>query len=55
MNAALRLAKYLKSKQGLGYLMSCTSSNTLIVFCDANWGSCVNDRRSVTGYIVQHG
>uniref|UniRef100_A0A3Q7IUK6 Reverse transcriptase Ty1/copia-type domain-containing protein n=1 Tax=Solanum lycopersicum TaxID=4081 RepID=A0A3Q7IUK6_SOLLC len=45
MDAALRLVRYLKSAPGLGILMSSTG----------NWGSCINSRRSITGYLVKFG
>ncbi|XP_049378242.1 uncharacterized mitochondrial protein AtMg00240-like [Solanum stenotomum] len=50
MEAALRLVRYLKSAPGLGILMSSVGGNELQVFCDANWGACINSRRSITGY-----
>jgi len=55
MDAALRLVRYLKSAPGRGVMMSSTASNALTVYCDADWGSCINSRRSITGYMIQHG
>ncbi|WMV57441.1 hypothetical protein MTR67_050826 [Solanum verrucosum] len=49
MDAALRLVRYLKSAPGLGILMSSHGSNELKVLCDADWGACINSRRSITG------
>ena len=55
MDAALRLVRYLKTAPGLGILMSSTGGNNLQVFCDADWGSCINSRRSITGYLIKYG
>jgi len=55
MDVALRLVRYLKSAPGLGVMMASTASNALTVYCDADWGSCINSRRSITGYMIQHG
>lgn len=52
MDATLRLVRYIKSAPGLGILMSSTGKNDLKVFCDADWGSCINSRRSITGYLI---
>ncbi|WMV25785.1 hypothetical protein MTR67_019170 [Solanum verrucosum] len=35
--------------------MSAKKGAKLQVFYDADWGSCVNSRRSITGYLVQYG
>ena len=53
--AALRVMKYVKREPGLGILLSSTRTNTLTVFCDADWASCPNTRRSVSGFLVKHG
>lgn len=55
MDAALRLVRYLKTAPGLGILMSSTGGNNLQVFCDADWGSCINSRRSITRYLIKYG
>jgi len=55
MNVSLRLVKYLKSKLGLGILMSSAGNDILTVFCDVDWDSCVNDRKSINGFMIQHG
>ena len=53
--AALRVMKYVKREPGLGILLSSTRTNRLTVFCDADWASCPNTRRSVSGFLVKHG
>ena len=55
MEAAMRLVRYVKSAPGLGILMASTGGSELKVFCDADWGACINSRRSITGYLVQYG
>ncbi|XP_055829711.1 uncharacterized mitochondrial protein AtMg00810-like [Solanum dulcamara] len=54
-SAALRLVRYVKHAPGLGILMSATGDDLLRVYCDADWGACVNSRRSITGYLVHYG
>lgn len=47
--------KYIKREPALGILLSSKTSNTLRVFCDADWASCPNTRRSVSGFLIKHG
>ena len=35
--------------------MSSIGGDSLQVFCDADWGSCINSRRSITGYLIKYG
>lgn len=55
MEAALRVVRYLSLEPGLGVLMSSTGSNELTAYCDADWASCPNTRKSITGYMVKYG
>ncbi|XP_019266375.1 PREDICTED: uncharacterized protein LOC109243831 [Nicotiana attenuata] len=55
LEAALRVIRYLKKNPGLGILMSSTGSTKLQAYCDADWASCPNTRKSVTGYMVTLG
>uniref|UniRef100_A0A3Q7G6D1 Reverse transcriptase Ty1/copia-type domain-containing protein n=1 Tax=Solanum lycopersicum TaxID=4081 RepID=A0A3Q7G6D1_SOLLC len=55
MEAALRVVKYVKQAPGFGILMSAKPTNILQGFCDADWGSCINSRRSITGYMIMFG
>uniref|UniRef100_A0A3Q7G5E3 Reverse transcriptase Ty1/copia-type domain-containing protein n=1 Tax=Solanum lycopersicum TaxID=4081 RepID=A0A3Q7G5E3_SOLLC len=49
MTAATRVVRYLKKSPGLGIFLSSDCDSTLTAFCDADWASCPNTRRSVTG------
>nr|XP_033513338.1 uncharacterized mitochondrial protein AtMg00810-like [Nicotiana tomentosiformis] len=53
--AALRIVRYVKKEPDMGVLMSSEKSNTLSAYCDADWASCPNTRKSVTEFIVKHG
>ena len=53
--AALRLVRYIKGCPGQGILLSSKDNNELEAFCDSDWASCPNTRRSVTGYVIKLG
>lgn len=54
--AALMIVWYIKKSPVLGiYLRKCGISIELTRYCDSNWASCPNTRKSVTGYIVKLG
>ena len=55
MEAAIRVIKYVKQSPGLGILMSSSSTNQMTAYCDADWASCANTRKSITGYLVTYG
>ncbi|XP_015161174.1 uncharacterized mitochondrial protein AtMg00810-like [Solanum tuberosum] len=55
MNAAIIIVKYVKKSPGNRVLLSSTSTGSLQGYCDVDWGSCVNTRKSITGYLVQYG
>ncbi|XP_041024047.1 uncharacterized mitochondrial protein AtMg00240-like [Juglans microcarpa x Juglans regia] len=50
--AAHKVLKYIKSAPGQGLPLSASSDLQLIAYCDFDWASCPNTRRSVTGYCV---
>ncbi|XP_019058293.1 PREDICTED: uncharacterized protein LOC109116759, partial [Tarenaya hassleriana] len=52
LHAAFRVLRYLKSSPSQGLFYSASSSMTLKAYSDADWGSCPDTRRSVTGYCV---
>nr|XP_016473779.1 PREDICTED: uncharacterized mitochondrial protein AtMg00810-like [Nicotiana tabacum] len=53
--AALRVVRYIKGCPGLGVFLSQTSATHLTVYCDSDWATCPNTRRSVTGYVIKLG
>ncbi|KAL3344419.1 hypothetical protein AABB24_023717 [Solanum stoloniferum] len=55
IEAALRVVRYIKSAPGLGLFMPSQSSELLTVYCDSDWGTCVQTRRSITGYLMKFG
>nr|XP_016473080.1 PREDICTED: uncharacterized mitochondrial protein AtMg00810-like [Nicotiana tabacum] len=50
-SAALRVLKYLSSDPVQGILLSVEASFSLLAFCDADWASCKDSRRSVSGFL----
>nr|XP_018629643.1 uncharacterized mitochondrial protein AtMg00810-like [Nicotiana tomentosiformis] len=55
MDAALRVVKYIKGAPGLRILLKKGETQTLTGFCDSDWASCPNTRRSVIGYVIKLG
>lgn len=51
-NATLHVLKYLKGCPSLGVFISSQSNLQLTAYCDADWGSCPDTRRSLTGYCI---
>ncbi|KAF3634292.1 putative primary amine oxidase-like [Capsicum annuum] len=49
MEVALRVVRYIKSNPGLGLFMLAEASNKLTAYCDSDWGSCLQTKRSVAG------
>ena len=52
MEAALRVARYLKNAPGQGLFFSSNSDFKLRAYCDSDWAGCPITRRSTTGYCV---
>ncbi|KAK4382937.1 Retrovirus-related Pol polyprotein from transposon RE2 [Sesamum angolense] len=52
MDAAFHLVRYLKGCQDKGLFFPASNSSILTGYCDADWASCTDSRRSLTGYCV---
>ncbi|XP_068666717.1 uncharacterized mitochondrial protein AtMg00810-like [Aristolochia californica] len=52
LQAVHHLLRYLKTSPGQGLLFSSTSSLQVRVYSDADWGSCLDSRRSTTGFCI---
>ena len=50
--AAKHVLRYLKGTQGQGILFSGNTAMTLTGFCDSDWGSCSDSRKSTTGFCI---
>ncbi|KAL0447877.1 UNVERIFIED_CONTAM: Retrovirus-related Pol polyprotein from transposon RE2 [Sesamum latifolium] len=50
--AALHLVKYLKGTSHTGLFFPASSSLAFRAYCDADWGSCRDTRRSISGFCV---
>nr|XP_016441439.1 PREDICTED: uncharacterized mitochondrial protein AtMg00240-like [Nicotiana tabacum] len=48
MEAAMRIVRYIKREPVLRVLLSSKPAEEIKAYCDANWASCPNTRRSVT-------
>ncbi|KAL9840999.1 putative RNA-directed DNA polymerase [Arabidopsis thaliana] len=55
LQAAHRILKYLKGSPGQGLFYSATTDLCINAFADADWGTCPDSRRSVSGICVYLG
>ena len=54
LGTAKHVLRYLKGTQNLGLTFrKLPYPLTLKGFCDSDWGACLEDRRSITGYNFQ--
>nr|XP_016511714.1 PREDICTED: uncharacterized mitochondrial protein AtMg00810-like [Nicotiana tabacum] len=54
-SATLRVLRYLRSDPSQGIFLSANPSFDLLAFCDADWASCRDSRRSVSEFFVTLG
>ncbi|KAL0307059.1 UNVERIFIED_CONTAM: Retrovirus-related Pol polyprotein from transposon RE1 [Sesamum radiatum] len=54
-HAALHVVRYLKGTSTTGLFFPCSSSFQLQAYCDADWASCVDSRKSISGFCVFFG
>ncbi|KAJ4737614.1 Transposon Ty1-H Gag-Pol polyprotein [Rhynchospora pubera] len=52
MDAVYRILRYLKSAPGKGLIFRKNDHLNIEGYCDSDWASCVDDRRSTSGYCV---
>lgn len=55
MNSTLRIVKYIKNQLGLGLLFPSQGDTKVIGYCDSDWASCLEIRRSISGYCIRLG
>ncbi|KAL0303759.1 UNVERIFIED_CONTAM: Retrovirus-related Pol polyprotein from transposon RE2 [Sesamum radiatum] len=53
--AAIHVVRYLKGSPSIGLFLPSTSSFELRAYCDADWASCSDSRRSLIGFCVFFG
>lgn len=51
----MHVLRYIKGTLSLGVFFSSTNTLKLEAYCGADWGSCTNTQKSLTGYCVFHG
>nr|XP_016467514.1 PREDICTED: uncharacterized mitochondrial protein AtMg00810-like [Nicotiana tabacum] len=54
-DAAFRVLRYLLKDPGLGLFMSSSSSFKLLAFCDSNWATFPDSRKSMSGLYISLG
>ncbi|XP_019224225.1 PREDICTED: uncharacterized protein LOC109205915 [Nicotiana attenuata] len=52
LKAAYYVLRYLKGAPSLGIFLSNTADYGVKAFCDSDWATCSQSRKSVSGYIV---
>lgn len=49
---ALRVLWYLRANPGQGHFLNAKPSLSLLAFCDADWATCRDTRRSTSGFFI---
>lgn len=52
-DAAIRVVRYLEGTIRQGIWLHAKAASELICWCDFDWASCLNTRRSVIGYAIK--
>lgn len=52
LHALYRVIKYVKKQPSLGILLSSHNELKGSAYCDSDWGSCVETRKSIFGYCI---
>jgi hypothetical protein len=52
LTAAFKILKYLKGAPGQGLFFPSVNTLDLIAYCDFDWASCPDTRRSVSGFCI---
>ena len=50
--AAKHVLRYLRNTPDLGIMLSASSVSNLTGYCDSDWGSCCDSRKSTTGFCI---
>uniref|UniRef100_A0A3Q7JM89 Reverse transcriptase Ty1/copia-type domain-containing protein n=2 Tax=Solanum lycopersicum TaxID=4081 RepID=A0A3Q7JM89_SOLLC len=50
-----KVVRYVTIESARGILFSSKRENKLVAYCDADWASCPNTRRSVTRFLIKYG
>lgn len=49
------MVRYIKEAPNLRLLISTKDTIQLLIYCDSDWGACLETRRFVTSYLVKLG